>query len=307
MAHSSVCFAATLLTLSLCLLLPALHAALSTAAPGAEAAQLAPSPGPAAPPPPAAAAAAAAARLAWVVVGPATEAYAVALRSTLAGGNPCSGPGAAVLCYFSTWQDEGASPVALAYAAANFTLVLSQPPAHPGWHNVNLQLTSSHAGLRAAAAAGATHALKMRGDVHVTSAAALLAVVTPSPPRLTIVSWIRYLTEYLVAGPMALMLELFGAQQAASDDRFAELFMMEAFAARRNWSHQALCRSTARWADASGRPAGGAQALPEGLLYWKCAGGSLAPACDLAVGLRRYVAPGDACDGLLPPGCHHAC
>ena len=241
------------------------------------------------------------------MVGPATEAYAEALRSTLAGGNPCGGGHTQLLCYFSTWQAEGASPVALAYAAANFSLILSPPPPHPGWHNVNLQLTSTHAGLRAAAAAGATHALKMRGDVHVKSAAGLLGVVTPSPPRLTIVSWIRYLTEYLVAGPMADMLELFGAQQREGDDRFAELFVMEEYAGRRNWSHQQLCQNTARWADSKGRPAGGAQSLPEGLLYWKCPGAVLAPACDLAVGLRHLVKEGDACTNLLPPGCHHSC
>ena len=242
-----------------------------------------------------------------MVVGPATEAYAAALRSAAAGGSPCGSAGW-LLCYFSTWQADAASPVALAYAAANFTLVLSPPPLQPGWHNVNLQLASTHAGLRAAAAAGATHALKMRGDVHVTSALALLRdVVTPAPARLHIVSWIGYLTEYLVAGPLGLMLELFSPQQAPTDDRFAELFMMEEFAARRNQSHQALCRSTARWADAAGRPAGGAPALPEGLLYWKCEQGALSPACDLAVGLRRYVAPEDACNKLLPPGCNHAC
>lgn len=129
--------------------------------------------------------------LAWVVAGPSTEANTAALRSLTAsaGGSPCTTP-PLVPCYFSTWAAEGASPVARAYAAANFTLILSQPPNFSGWHNVNMQLVNSRAGLVAAAAAGATHAIKMRGDVHVTDARAFLRVVG-TPQRLTMMAWIR--------------------------------------------------------------------------------------------------------------------
>ena len=246
--------------------------------------------------------------LAWVVAGPSTEANTAALRSLTAsaGGSPCTTP-PLVPCYFSTWAAEGASPVARAYAAANFTLILSQPPNFSGWHNVNMQLVNSRAGLVAAAAAGATHAIKMRGDVHVTDARAFLRVVG-APQRLTMMAWIRYITEYLVAGPMDDMLGLFGSQlQPAGDDRFSELYMMETYARPRNLSHAQLCRSVARWVDRQGRPAGGATALPAGLIYWKCAGGQLSPACDLGVGLRGWVKTEDACDYLLLPGCHHAC
>ena len=239
--------------------------------------------------------------LAVVVQGPASESYTqLLLQSFQAWGGGCGG---AELCVFSGWQGEGGTPVARAYAAAGWGVVLPDPPAHPGVQNVNRQLVGKHAGLLAARRAGATHAVVFRGDMELRHPADFVARVVGTPARLTTVAWIRYLTEYVVAGPIEDLLELFSALQAPGDERFAELFIMDSFAARRNLTHQQLCHSLGRWVDHEGLPVG-ANELPEGMLFWRKDG---QPPEDLALLLRHLTAPGDACNGLLPPGCVNAC
>ena len=243
--------------------------------------------------------------------GPATEPYTRLLRSFAGPLNPCT-TAPAVLCFFSTWRGAP-SAVLSAYAAAGFAPILSTPPPHPGRHNVNLQAASTAAGLRAAQAAGATHALKIRGDVRVTDAARLLRAVVGVPSRLTVLAWVGggYPTDQVVAGPLEELLRYFSPPlQPPASDQFAEQYLLERYCARTGLSPAAACASMARWLDAEGAPSGGAAHFPPGLAFWaregeqEEEGGNATD--DLALSLRALVTPGDACSATLPPGCQHA-
>lgn len=146
--------------------------------------------------------------LAVVAQGPASQDYTLKLLTSFAADSP-TGCGGAAICIFSTWSTEASLPISLAYQAANFTLVLTDPPENPGWHNVNLQLLTSHAGIVAARRMGATHAIKMRGDIHLNRPTSFIQEVVGFPAKITMVSWIRYMTDYLVAGPIDALEELF--------------------------------------------------------------------------------------------------
>jgi hypothetical protein len=63
----------------------------------------------------------------------------------------------------STWEGEDAAHLERA-RELGVQVVLSTRPAHAGQQNVNLQIVSSAAGVRAAQAAGASHILKTRSD-----------------------------------------------------------------------------------------------------------------------------------------------
>jgi len=209
------------------------------------------------------------------------------------------GCGGAAHCFFSTWRAEASFPIALAYTKANYTLVLSDPPPHPGKNNVNLQLITSSAGIRAAKSVCATHAIKMRGDLHLSQPSRFIEKVVGFPPKLTTVTWIGYMTDYVVAGPIADLEELFSPLQGPGDDRFAELFLAEQFAFPRGWTQEQFCRSLAFWVDKEGDSVGGAHALPRDMLFWS-RGGTHTSSDDLATALRDMITYKDPCLNQLP-------
>ena len=243
--------------------------------------------------------------LAVVAQGPASQDYTLKLLTSFAADSP-TGCGGAAICIFSTWSTEANLPISLAYKAANFTLVLTDPPENPGWHNVNLQLLTSHAGIVAARRMGATHAIKMRGDIHLNRPTTFIQEVVGFPAKLTMVSWIRYMTDYLVAGPIDALEELFSPIQPPGDDHFAELFIASQFIGLKNMTMVEFCRSLAFWVDKEGNPVGGAHALPKDMLYWNKFGPPT-PTSDMSMALRGMVTPNDPCLNQLPPGCHNAC
>lgn len=173
--------------------------------------------------------------LAVVVQGPASQDYTLKLLASFSADSP-TGCGGADICIFSTWSTEAGLPISLAYKEAGFTLILSHPPAYSGEHNVNLQQITSHAGIVAARWMGATHAIKMRGDIHLNHPTAFIQKVVGYPDKLTTVSWIRYMTDYLVAGPIDALEQLFLPTQPQGDDRFPELFISSEYSKFKNIS-----------------------------------------------------------------------
>ncbi len=153
---------------------------------------------------------------------------------------------------------------------------------------------------------GATHAIKMRGDIHLNHPTAFIRDVVGFPAKLTMVSWIKYMTDYVVAGPVGDLGELFSPIQPPGDDHFEELFIGSQYAHLKNWTMEEFCRSLAFWVDKEGKPVGGANPLPRDMLYWNKVGPPN-PGSDMSMALRGMVAPIDPCLNQLPPDCHHSC
>lgn len=168
-----------------------------------------------------------------------------------------------LLRVLSVWTSDAAGPLFDAYIAGGFVPVRCDAAAFgaasfgvgAGNHNVNMQKHTSFMGLLAAQARGATHALKTRADIRVTDARAFLdnVLVPGALDRLSfLIKWVgspRYPVDYLVAGPIEMMLDYFGPPYAEpSDGRFPELFLMQEYSRKRGWTaedgptHIKFCR-----------------------------------------------------------------
>lgn len=159
----------------------------------------------------------------------------------------------------STWDIHVEEDLFKAYVAAGFTPVLSNWSQFMGEHtgggvgNVNLQMVTSHAGLVAAKAMGATHAIKVRGDVRVEQPRVFLECVLGTPPTIQFLTmWIgaeRYAVEHLVSGPVDEVATYFQPpfKDERVDSRWPELYLMEEFGRKKAFPAEAEPHRHARF------------------------------------------------------------
>jgi hypothetical protein len=168
--------------------------------------------------------------------------------------------GASYLRILSTWDVNVPDPLFAEYERQGFEPVLTDWAAFHvnhtggGGGNVNYQMATSHAGLLRARALGATHAVKVRGDVRIMAPRVFMECVLGVPSTLSFLTkWVgtpRYAVEHLVAGPIDAMIDYFAPpfKDERVDGRFPELYLMEQYSTRRGWgeadgvTHIKFCR-----------------------------------------------------------------
>jgi hypothetical protein len=173
---------------------------------------------------------------------------------------------------FSTWDSEfaedGARKLLEDYSDAGFHVIINQRDSvsfvgsktdGTEGGNVNLQIGSTLPALLYSKAQGATHALKIRGDMLVTNPSFFLnSIIGDFPSQLSTFFWCGFFTDWAVAGPIDEVIQYFSSVQKRGDPRFAEQFLGESYASSKNWSMSQTCRYVKFWIPS----------MPNGLVLW---------------------------------------
>jgi len=131
----------------------------------------------------------------------------------------------------STWKDQDKNLLKI-LEENNFHICLNDPPQI--MNQVNVQAVTIKAAAEKAAELGFTHVIRMRTDLITNDPVLLLnSIYTKLQNKLCSLGWVAdqhgYIIDYIFAGPVKNIIQLFESLKSNDDNRFTEKFIQEEY------------------------------------------------------------------------------